>query len=150
MSEVKEVKEKIEETIEEILYEAPLSAGRFCEEFQLRTGWSYWFGETEAITKELRHGIWEVRVDNAEDIVKASEDKCYAVKAEIMWVIDTYNDHFYVLDVDVRDVRELSQKECRDAMKRMHEEEDWWEEEEYEDWEEDEEWEEEVWEEEGI
>jgi hypothetical protein len=149
---VEEVREAIEEAIRGMLPElSPLSAGEFLREFEGRTGWKWRFGEPAQTLKELKHGQWKVRVDREEDIVE-TRGGCYAVEATVMWLIDTYNESFWVIDVDVEGVRPLPEDECREVRRgeddwEWGEEEGW--EEEWEEWDEEmEEWEEEDWEEE--
>jgi hypothetical protein len=147
--ELQYIKERISEVVKNILNEkAPLEAWEFRWEFKRRTGWEYWFGDIKGVTKELVHGQWEARVDSAEDTVIMSEDRCYAVRATTMWLIDTYNEHFWIVDMDIEGVSALPEGECR--VKSAEDEWKDWDEEGWEEYEYEDEWEEEIWEEEGI
>ena len=138
MGSAEEVRQRVEEAIWGMLPElAPLAAGEFLAEFKRRTGWEYRFGAVKEVVKELKHGQWKVRVDRAEDVVVAS-GRCYAVETTVMWLIDTYNEHFWVIDVDIGGARELPEGECRTGEGEDWEEEGW-EEWDGEDWEEEEE-----------
>jgi hypothetical protein len=142
-----EVRQRVEEAIWGMLPElAPLAAGEFLAEFKRRTGWEYRFGAVKEVVKELEHGQWEVRVDRGEDVVVVPGGGCYAVETTVMWLIDTYNERFWVIDVDIGGARALPEGECRAALRAEEGEEGWEEEEEGwgelegEDWEEEEEW----------
>ena len=103
MGGAEEVRQRVEEAIWGMLPElAPLAAGEFLAEFKRRTGWEYRFGAVKEVVKKLEHGQWKVRVDRVEGVVVVPGGGCYAVETTVMWLIDTYNECFWLIDVRAR------------------------------------------------